>query len=193
MRKKYIIIVSAILALITGIVIGSIVDNYQTNKLSQLQEPKLAEERNELSNEIQIISTSSSEEKTTPNTLLIFSTYHNQCKHRTTEKKDLPEDLVNKTRKELEEIYADWNLQEFSATEVRFIKEIPGICNEHYIIKDSNGYVYVYVLDENEKEKLYQITEIATVYLPQTDQIALKEGINVIGREELNATLEDYE
>ena len=193
MRKTYIIIISAILAVITGIAIGVIIDNNQTDNSGQFQEPKLAEDRNEISNEIQIVTTSVAEEKTTPNTLFVFNTYHKECEHITTEKEDVPEKLVNKTKRELEEIYEDWHLQEFSATEVSFLKEIPGICNEHFIIRDNNGYVYVYVIDLNEKEKLYQITEIVTSYLPQTDQTSLKEGIKVIGREKLNATLEDYE
>ena len=193
MRKTYIIIISAILALITGFAIGAIIDNNRTDNLGQLQEPKISDNKNELSNEIQIVTTSITEEKTTPNTLLIFNTYHKQCEHITTEKKDITEELVNKTKREIEEIYEDWHLQEFSVAEVSLLKEIPGICNEHYVIKDYNGYVYVYLLDANEKETLYQITEIVTSYLPQTDQIALKEGIKVIGKEKLNATLEDYE
>ena len=137
MRKTYIIIISAILAIITGIAIGVIIDNNRTDNSKQLQKPKLAEERNELSNEIQIISTSTSEE--------------------------------SPLKKQLEEQ------------------------DNHYVIRDNNGYIYVYLIDSNEKETLYQITEIVTSYLPQTDQIALKEGIRVVGKEELNATLEDYE
>lgn len=193
MKKSYIIIISSILAIITGIAIGVIIDNNQTDNSMQLQEPKLAEDRNELSNEIQIVSTSSSEEKTTPNTLLIFNTYHKQCEHTTTERKEIPVELVNKTKREFQETYEDWHLQEFSAAEVSLLKEIPGICNEHYVIRDNNGYVYVYLQDANEKETLYQITEIVSSYLPQTDQIALKKGIKVVGKEKLNATLEDYE
>ena len=193
MRKIYIIIIGAILAITTGIVIGVIIDNSQADDSGKLQEPKLAEDRNELSNEIQIISTSTLEQKTTPNTLLVFNTYHKQCEHMTTEKEDIPEKLVNKTKNELAEIYKDWHLQKFFVGEVSFLKEIPGICNEHFVIRDNYGYVYVYLLDENEKETLYQITEIVTSYLPQTDQIALKDGIRVIGKEKLNATLEDYE
>ena len=193
MRKIYIIIISAILAIITGIVLGVIIDNNRNNNSTHIQEPKISENGNELSNEIQLITTSTTEEKTTPNTLLIFNTFYNQCKHTTTEKIDISEELVNKTKEEIQKIYANWNLQDFSVAEINFQKEIQGICKEHYVIKDYNGYVYVYTLDENEKENLYQITEIVTSYLPQTDQIALKDGIKVVGKEKLNATLEDYE
>ena len=64
---------------------------------------------------------------------------------------------------------------------------------EHYVIRDCNGYVYVYLINKEGKEELRKITEIVTAYLPETDRIALKEGIRVIGKERLNSTLEDYE
>lgn len=64
---------------------------------------------------------------------------------------------------------------------------------EHYVIRDCDGYVYVYLVNKDGKEELREITEIVTTYLPETDRIALNEGIKVIGKEKLNAVLEDYE
>lgn len=44
-----------------------------------------------------------------------------------------------------------------------------------------------------EKETLKEMTHIVTSYLPETDLAKLKEGIQVVGKEELNSTIEDYE
>lgn len=126
-----------ILAIIVGVVTGIITGKNQSANFKQYSESKLAEDKNQLSNEIQIVSTSSSEE--------------------------------------------------------RPLKDQQEIGEEHYIIRDNNGYVSIYVIDTNGKEILQEITQIVTAYLPQTDQISLQEGIKVIGKEKLNATLEDYE
>lgn len=104
---------------------------------------------------------------------------------------------MNKTKEELEIKYEEWKIQSFKKNEIIFYKEQEGICNEHYIIKDNEGYVCVYLIysnqEKNKQEILVEVTEIITDYLPETDKRALKEGIKVVGRDKLNATLEDYE
>ena len=96
-------------------------------------------------------------------------------------------------REEIKEKYPGWEIKEFGKEQIIFYKEQEGICNEHYIIKDNNGYVSIYLIDEQGKEELKELTEIVTAYLPQTDKDALEQGIKVVGREQLNATLEDFE
>ncbi len=63
----------------------------------------------------------------------------------------------------------------------------------HFIIRNENGYVYVYYLDENKKEYLYKTTEISVDYLSEEDILDLEHGIEVIGNEELNKVLENFE
>lgn len=62
----------------------------------------------------------------------------------------------------------------------------------HYLLKDVLGYIEVYYL-ENNKEYLYKKTTIPTAYLSQEDIEDLKVGIEVVGAEELNKMLEDFE
>ena len=84
-------------------------------------------------------------------------------------------------------------IQQFSANEVIFYQEKDGICNEHYILRDNNGYVAIYMVDDLGQEILKETTEILTTYLPQADLEKLREGIVAVGEEELNAKIEDYE
>ena len=90
-------------------------------------------------------------------------------------------------------MYPNWKLQGFSPNEVVLYREIDGICNEHYILKELDGVIAIYVLDENEVESLQEKTGISTGYLPEADREELKQGIKATGREELNNLLEDYE
>ena len=61
------------------------------------------------------------------------------------------------------------------------------------MIKENNGYIAIYYLDEQGNETLKETTSIVMQYLPETDIERLKQGIHVVGDEQLNATLEDYE
>ncbi len=192
MKRNYIFVILAFFVIGIGIIIGIVVSN-KTSNYNQNAGNRITQEENTLDNEINIVTTSSKDEKTTPNTLLIFKTYYKECGHTMQYIEDIEEGLVNETKEEIQSKFPDWNIEEFGKQQIIFYKENEGICNEHYILKDCNGYVYIYLSDEKGEEKLNQITEIVTEYLPETDRRALKEGIKVVGKEKLNATLEDYE
>ena len=191
MRRNYIII-GIVLTIMIGIFTGILIFNNGV-QLAQQQENNEEIVENKLSDEIQITTTGAKEEKTTPNTLLTFKTFYKKCGHTIDVKEEITENLVNKTETQLRESFKDWQMKNFSAKQVELYKEKDEICNEHYIIKEKNGYVAIYLLDRNQKETLQEVTQIAVVYLPQTDQMQLKEGIKVVGKQEVNATLEDYE
>ena len=65
--------------------------------------------------------------------------------------------------------------------------------NRHYILREENKYIKVYYKNEENQEVLYKATDIATKYLPKEDAEKLKEGIEVVGIQNLNQLLEDYE
>ena len=197
MRKKYTLIITIIILLSTIIALFILLNN--KNNASNLEtrtERKLAEESLQGENRnhnMQIILTSSIEEKTSPNTKLIFKTKYKACNHVTIEKGEIEEKLINKTEVEIANQYKDWKIESFSPNEIIFYKEKDGICNEHYILKEKDGYIAIYNIDEEGNENLEEITQIVTSYLPKEDEINLIEGIKVEGRQQLNATLEDYE
>ncbi len=65
--------------------------------------------------------------------------------------------------------------------------------DSYYIIKNLNGYIVVYEIDENNNEELIESTGIAVEYLTETDKVNLDGGIKVFGKENLNKVLEDFE
>jgi len=62
-----------------------------------------------------------------------------------------------------------------------------------YVLKNEDNYIDVYYLDKNNDEYLYKKTDISTEYLSQEDLDDLNSGIEVVGSEELNKILEDFE
>ena len=193
MRKKYMWVILGICAIVVlGVIVGIFISK-NSIKDEQKVETKLVSTEQNLQNGIEIISTSYAEVKASPNWLFEFKTYYKGCKHTTTKKENIPEELVNKTEIEMQDKYKDYKIENFTANNIVFYQEKEGICDEHYLLKENNGYIAIYRKDNEGKEKLKETTQIVTTYLPETDRQSLKNGIEIIGKENLSLTLEDYE
>ena len=147
---------------------------------------------NKVQNEV-AISANAEEEKTTPNTKLVLKKYYADCGHQITSSAEIPNEMVNLTRAELELKYPTWNLEEFTKDEIVLSRETDSFCGEHYLIAYENGKVVIYSLDEENNKTLIEDTEIAYNCLPETDKIILNNGIYVYGKDELNKIKEDFE
>ena len=193
--KNTIIVVCIILIIVLGIWLGyRIYNNSETNTGG---ENMLAENLNNYeiqeNTEISSLETSVEEEKTTPNTLIIYKTYYTKCKHYIQEYKDIDASLVNCTESELKERCKDWKIEKFSPEEVEMSKEEEKFCNQHYKLKLENNVIVIYTIDEEGRETEYEQTGITTEYLTQEDILRLTTGIIVYGKENLTSTIEDYE
>ena len=193
MKKSYMWIIIGICAIVVlGIIVGIFVSKNST-KDGQKVETKLVSTEQNIQNGIELISTSYAEVKALPNCLFEFKTYYKGCKHTTTKRENIPEELVNKTEIEMQDRYKDYKIEEFTANNIVLYQEKEGICEEHYLLKENNGYIAIYKIDNAGKEILKENTQIVTTYLPETDKQNLKNGIKIIGKENLSLTLEDYE
>lgn len=193
MKKNYMWLILGICAIIIlGVIVGIFISKNIT-KEEQKVETKLVSTEQNLQNSIEIISTSYAEVKASPNCLFEFKTYYKGCKHTTTKRENIPEELVNKTEIEMQDKYKDYKIENFTANNIVFYQEKEGICNEHYVLKENNGYIAIYKVDNAGKETLKETTQIVTTYLPEADRQSLKNGIQIIGKENLSLTLEDYE
>ena len=118
---------------------------------------------------------------------------YKKCGHETSEHLEISEELVNKTKEQLQEKYNGWEIEKFSDTEIILSKYEEGVCGEHYMIRDNNGQVTIYEVLEDGKEQEYEVTDISTEYLTDTDKINMKNGIEVNGKQNLNQLIEDFE
>ena len=140
-----------------------------------------------------LLETNSDEEKISPNCSFTIRTYYKGCGHITTEYNNIPDELVNKTETELNEMYPEYMVETFKSNEVIVYVEQEGECGEHYLVKDLDGKVVIYEKLSDGTERLLEETSITTDYLPETDKIQMKNGIEVNGKQELNQLIEDYE
>jgi len=131
-----------------------------------------------------------------PNAVLIVKKSYSECGHEIKETEQINPDYVNLTKEEFEREFLKDNenfiMESFSAKEIVVLEEIDADCNQHYLLRASNGVVVVYKYDRNGVLTVYQQTNIGTEYLTETDRRELEIGIEVVGNGELSSRLEDY-
>lgn len=133
------------------------------------------------------------EEKTSPNCSLTTKTYYQKCGHTKSEYTNLPSSFVNLTKDEIQEKYQEYEIEDFATNAIVLYQEKEGECGEHYMVKDKDGMVTVYQILEDGSEQELETTGITTEYLPDTDKINMKNGIQVNGKQDLNQLIEDFE
>ena len=203
--KKSIIISAIIVLFILGTVIGTILiknfsDQEKTETETEIAEQNQEEIYDECTDEYEemiesntlVEETSSEGEKISPNCSIIFRRHYNDCGHTLEQYASIPTELVNKTEEDLQEQYQGWTIEEFSRNQIILYREFDSECGEHYILREKDGKVVVY-LKTGDTEELVEETDIATEFLTETDRIELQNGIEANGRVELNQLIEDYE
>ena len=202
--KKALLFLSFIIAVIGGIA-GSMYMMSKTQKQTAENEEKneieisdkvtdeCVEEYDELQTEQVEQANSEDIEKLSPNAIITFEKFYRDCEHTVKRFQKVSENLVNATKEEVESKYNEWKLKEFSKESVVLYQEVDGECGEHYMLRDVDGKINIYKLDENGNESLLNETDIATEYLTSTDMINMENGLIVYGKESLNKLLEDFE
>ena len=193
-----IIIGMCVISIIFGISTYFIVKAINKNEpKTNIEEYAIKEETTNQINNIKIpneeIEVSSAEEKVSPNASFTIKKQYTACGHIVEEKAELPNNMINKTQEEIEQEYEDFEVESFSSNEVVLCKKIEGLCNEHYKIKEENGVIVVYGSNENGEEILYDETGISTQYLPESDMLKIRSGLQIYGKENLNKFIEDFE
>lgn len=200
--KKVWIIGLIIAIIIIGIILGIFIYNNNTNnkqnsivenEINIVSEKVTDECTEEYQNSEEEIETDSQEEKISPNCLLTLKKYYEECNHTINEYVDIPQDLVNGTEEDLKKEYPYWQVEKYSSNDIILYKEFNSNCGQHFVLREDNGKITVYKINENNEEEVYENTEISVEYLSETDKIKISEGIRVNGIEELNQLLEDFE
>lgn len=197
-RGKIVFFISlVILAVVSGIVAYLVTKSNKTpkiadnnNYISEKIEDECTEEYVEEQNTTAVTSV---EERVSANAILILKKYYIQCDHTINEYVELPKELVNMTKDEVQKHYPDWEVIGFEKGKVILYKEFDEVCGEHFKLRVENGKVVVYIVDNDGNESLYEKTNISSEYLTETDLINMQDGLEIYGKEELNQIIEDFE
>lgn len=188
--KRLVIFLMMLLIFLASIGIGYFYLNTRDDQKNTTQsEGSIAE--NNIENEI--VSTENKEEKISPNAKITITTFYKKCGHEIIEEKDVSKDIVNLTKKELDKIYEDYEVENFSELQISLYKEENGFCDEHYYIGKNNGTICIYKLNSDGEEELYESTNILIEYLPEEEKKEIEAKKEIIGKEELYSILENFE
>lgn len=197
-----IIIISAVLAICAGMATYFIVrqnkksetipetNTYISEKIEDECTEEYKEEQMANQNTTEV---SSTEEKVAANAILILKKYYTKCDHTINEYVELPKELVNLTKEQVQEKYSDWEVIGFEKGKITLYKEFDDVCGEHFKLKIEDGKVVVYTVNNDGTETLYEKTNISSEYLTETDLLNMQDGLEIYGKEELNQVIEDFE
>lgn len=196
-----IIIISIILAICAGGATYFIVKQNKKSEIipetntyiSEKIEDECTEEYKEEQGQENTTVVSSAEEKVSANAELILKKYYTKCDHTINEYVELPQELVNLTKEQVQEKYKDWQVIGFEKGKVTLYKEFDDVCGEHFKLKIENGKIVVYTVNNDGTETLYEKTNISSEYLTETDLLNMQDGLEIYGKEELNQVIEDFE
>lgn len=193
--KKSLLALIIILIIVFGFLIGKYIYKISTIEDINIAETELVEDECTLEYE-QLEETknaNSTEEKVSPNAKITTITYYDTCGHSVTKTEEAKIEYINLSKDELKKKYDNCEIRKFTPELITFYKEAEGICDEHYVLREKDGVIAVFALDENGTEILRYTTETGVQFLPLTDLEKLKGGIKVFGKDNLNSVLEDYE
>lgn len=131
--------------------------------------------------------------KVTPSTKIKYEYYYKNDNITETYEDVPPYFLIDLTREEIENQFNDWNVKSFSEKEVVMQKVMDGESIQHYIVGEYDGYVAIFYEKEINGTKLKEITSMPISALPSEEQEKIKNGIKIVGEEELMRFLENYE
>lgn len=144
------------------------------------------------SGEEDTITVSEPEKKVSPYAKITIKKRFTKCNHSTVDTRDIPKEVINLTENELKNKYEGWSIEKFTPDEIVISRDIEANCNDHYVLKNKDGYIAVYnELTEN-KLNLVEVLNVDVELLADEDKISLEDGIRVYGKENLSSLVEDY-
>ena len=132
------------------------------------------------------------ETKLSPYAKMIIEKKFTKCGHSSVEVQNIPIELVNLTEADIIQKYPEWEIRSFKSDELSLFREIDANCNDHFVLKEKDGYIAIYTNVTEEIRNLKEITDIEVSSLPSGDIKSLEDGIYVYGQDALNHLIENF-
>ena len=166
------------------------IDSIQDVVIKKVQSENKIKEEEDSGDKIEVLA---EEERISPYAKMIIEKKFSKCGHTTYSCLDVPKELINLTKEELEKKYSGWDVKEFSKDEFTLYRLIEANCEDYYVLKQEDDYKAVYNEITEEISNLVKKTEIDVSLLREEDRFDLAEGIKIYGKEELTSLMEDFD
>ena len=134
----------------------------------------------------------STEERISPYARMMIEKKYTKCGHTTVSIIDVPKELVNLSEEELKEKYSGWTIKDFSPREFTLFRLIDANCEDHFVLKEKDGYLAVYSNLTEEVQNLVKKTEILVEDLREEVKHDLEQGIEVYGEKNVEDRIEEF-
>ena len=136
--KNFFIVLAGLSVVVCAIYAGSKMykknnhssEQAKMDSLAEIIEDDCTEQWNELNSlEQENIQASSQESvRLSPNASVVYETKYEKCGHVSRQYKNITQDLVNKTERDINGLYPDWAVKEFDSNELVLLKSESGEC-----------------------------------------------------------------
>ncbi|AOT72811.1 BofC C-terminal domain-containing protein [Geosporobacter ferrireducens] len=166
-----------------------------TKENTEKQEPDYPPEEVEMPYEIEE-PVANQDNIITNNTRFLLRTYFEKTRDTITRENKIPSEMIGKSLEEfsiyLQNAYSEWDIRELNKDLVELYRIKDAISPNHYIVKQSNGFIAIFNVDEEGNPILLEQTNIPVSALTEVDREKLKQGIVVKGMDGVNQIIEDY-
>ncbi|NLJ41216.1 MAG: hypothetical protein GX352_06380 [Clostridiales bacterium] len=130
----------------------------------------------------------------TPDTRLIFEKEYLRCGDSRVEERRAEPYEIGLSRQEMTLRFPEWYIKEYSMEKVVLVKEIDDYCSNHFILKERDGRVVVYMPSEYEDE-YRSITETGIIIgvLPSDMQEDIHKGLVLDSLEDIETFIENFD
>ncbi|HZJ58114.1 MAG TPA: hypothetical protein VFD89_07760 [Clostridia bacterium] len=130
----------------------------------------------------------------TGDTFLVFEKKYQKCGHKRVEERTAGEDEIGLSIQSITLKFPEWNITEYTTERVVFVREVNDFCPGHFILKDRDGLVVIYMpTDEGDVYKSVEETQISTGALPAEIQDEIRKGLVLDTLEEVEHFMENLE
>lgn len=105
---------------------------------------------------------------------------------------EMPEYLLGANRRQIEEIFSEWQVLLFSSDKVILRQNVEAKSDEIYCISVVDGYIAIFHENDKKQMKLQEKTSTPISILSSYEQNQLLNGINIVGEENLVKIMADF-
>ncbi|MGI5850829.1 MAG: hypothetical protein GX340_01180 [Clostridiales bacterium] len=130
----------------------------------------------------------------TRDTKLVFEKVYIGCGHKRVEERRARENEIGLSIQSIALRFPEWSIADYTTERIVFTKEVNDFCPGHFLLKDRDGVVVIYMpSEEGDEYKGVEETQISTDSLPPDLQSEIRKGLILDTLEDVEHFMENLE
>jgi hypothetical protein len=130
----------------------------------------------------------------TKDTQLVFEKRYISCGHKRVEERQARDNEIGLSLQSIALRFPEWSIAVYTTERIVFTKEVNDFCPGHFVLKDRDGVVVIYMPSEaGDEYKSVEETQISTDALPPDVQSEIRKGLILDTLEDVEHFMENLE